>query len=540
NLMGCWRFDGNLFDSSGNDRNGTPQGDPQFGAGTYGDAVELDGDDYVTIDGYKGVLGTHAFSVTAWIKTSDTSQQQIIHWGNHADGQRFELRIQGNRLRVSHGGGNVQGDTTVTDGQWHHVAVTVIDNSTASSGDVTFYVDGQDDTRASSDPDGWDIVANATLDLTIGWRPTQQDRPFIGSMDDVTLYDKVLTPEEVVAIMNGEIGVFVPALASGPSPAHEEPDARRDAVLSWTPGDYVEGLSPKHRVFFSESLDDVSGGIGGVTQDANTYAAGILDFSKTYYWRVDEANAVSGWDQGDIWQFTVEPFAYSIPAAAIAATASSVHEVDTIPENTVDGSGLDADDLHSMEESEMWLSNEAGPEPAWIQYKFDKIYKLHEMWVWNHNSSFETSVGWGVREAIIEYSSDGSQWTRLGDTHEFVRAPGAAGYAHDTPVDFGGVGAKYVKITINSNWGGILTQYGLSEVRFLYIPVQAREPMPGSGATGVDLDLSLDWRPGRQADRHDVYLSTSKKDVAKGSADVTTVTESRYGPLSLDLGDTYY
>jgi len=540
NLVACWRFDGNLLDSAGNGRDGTPHGNPQYGAGVYGEALELDGDDYVTIDGYKGVLGTHAFSITAWIKTTNTAIEQIVHWGTHTDGQRVEFRINNNRLRISHGGGNVQGDTTLTDGQWHHVAVTVIDSATASSGDVTFYVDGQDDTRASSDPAGWDIVANATLDLTIGWRPTQQDRPFIGSMDDVTIYNKVLTPEEVVAIMNGEIKLPQPALASDPSPAHEEPDAPRDAVLSWTPGDYVAGLSPKHRVLFSERLDDVIGGVGGVTQDPNTYAPGILDFDKTYYWRVDEANSVSGWDQGDIWQFTVEPFAYPIASDNIKATASSVHEVDTGPENTINGSGLDADDLHSTEESGMWLSSRTGPQPTWIQYEFDKIYKLHEMWVWNHNSSFESAIGFGFRDVVIEYSTNGADWTQLDGVPEFARAAGAAGYAHDTTVDFKGVGAKYVKITANSNWGGFLAQYGLSEVRFLYIPVQARGPRPDTGATDLGLDLTLSWRPGREAARHDVYFSTSKKEVAKGTADVTTVTDASHGPLALDLGETYY
>jgi hypothetical protein len=62
-------------------------------------------------------------------------------------------------------------------------------------------------------------------------------------------------------------------------------------------------------------------------------------------------------------------------------------------------------------------------------------------------------------------------------------------YAHNTTIDFGGVGAKYVKLTANSNWEGLLNLYGLSEVRFLYIPVGAKNPSPASGATGVDLDV---------------------------------------------------
>jgi hypothetical protein len=52
---------------------------------------------------------------------------------------------------------------------------------------------------------------------------------------------------------------------------------------------------------------------------------------------------------------------------------------------------------------------------------------------------------------------------------EFARAPGRPGYAHNTTVSFGGVPAKYVKLTIEKNWGS-LPETGLSEVRFLYIP----------------------------------------------------------------------
>ena len=59
-------------------------------------------------------------------------------------------------------------------------------------------------------------------------------------------------------------------------------------------------------------------------------------------------------------------------------------------------------------------------------------------------------------------------------------------------MDFGGVVAKYVRLTINSNWGGMLAQYGLSEVRFLYLPVLPREPIPAVAQTGVATDAGSD------------------------------------------------
>ncbi len=90
---------------------------------------------------------------------------------------------------------------------------------------------------------------------------------------------------------NPENGATVQWTATGPT-------------LSWSPGDYVAG-PPKHKVFFSEKFDDVNEGIGGTEQDANSYGPVAVEFGKRYYWRVDEANSITGWDIGNVWRFTV-------------------------------------------------------------------------------------------------------------------------------------------------------------------------------------------------------------------------------------------
>ena len=103
------------------------------------------------------------------------------------------------------------------------------------------------------------------------------------------------------------------------------------------------------------------------------------------------------------------------------------------------------------------------------------------MWVWNSNQLIEGFLGFGAKDVTIEYSTDGATWTTLegragirqGDR---LRRPTRA----NTTVDFGGVTAKFVKLTINSNWGGMAPQTGLSEVRFFYVPVQAFESAAGS------------------------------------------------------------
>lgn len=329
--------------------------------------------------------------------------------------------------------------------------------------------------------------------------------------------------------------------ASGPYPPGEETDVPRDAVLSWMPGEYASTLNG-HMVYFSDVFDDVSNGVGGIAQSANSFTPSqLLEFGTTYYWRVDEVNGPPDYTvhQGDIWSFTAEPVAYPVDGLNIIATASDSFSPDTGPENTVNGSGLDADGLHSDQQTDMWMTGLSGPQPSWIQYEFDKVYKLHEMWVWNYNQNIEPLVGFGLKDVTIEYSSDGVGWTELAGVPEFTQALGMPGYAHDTTIDFGGAPAKYVRVTANDNWG-MLTQYGLSEVRFFYIPVRAREPKPDSGAMDVDMDVTLNFRAGREATEHDLYISTDEQAVIDGTASVTTMTETGHGPLQLDLGQTYY
>ncbi|MHC4173686.1 MAG: discoidin domain-containing protein [Planctomycetota bacterium] len=326
--------------------------------------------------------------------------------------------------------------------------------------------------------------------------------------------------------------------ATAPSPADGETEVSRDVVLSWKASILAAPING-HKVYFSGNIDDVTGGIGGITQSDTSYTPGRLDFGTTYYWRIDEVNNLnlkSPWI-GNVWRFTTELFAY--PVVNITATASSSKDASVGPENTINGSGLDDNDLHSREETDMWQS---GVEPlgAWIEYQFDRVYKLHQIWVWNSNRMIEPILGFGFKDVTIEYSTNGTDYTTLGTTHEFAQAPGAAGYAHNTTVDFGGAGAKYVRLTADSNWGGILNQYGLSEVRFFNIPVHARNPYPDSGATGVDADVVLGWRAGREAVTHDVYISTDEQAVIDGTAPVATVTEASHGPLALDLDTTHY
>ncbi|MGE5297013.1 MAG: discoidin domain-containing protein [Solirubrobacterales bacterium] len=362
-------------------------------------------------------------------------------------------------------------------------------------------------------------------------------------LDNFAFVAAALSDEEVAGLGAYRTqGIFgVAGLASQPAPADEATDVPCDSDLSWTPAETAQ----THDVYFGTNFDDVNeaaradarGVLVSQDQTEAVYDPGRLEFGQTYYWRIDEVNGAPDYTvfKGETWTFTVEPYGY--PITNVTATASS-SQAGMGPENTVNGSGLNANDEHSVDSAQMWSS--AGALPHWIQYEFDAVYKLHELWVWNSNQLVETFVGLGAKDVRIEYSNDGQTWAQLEGVPQFAKASGLPTYKANTTIDFGGVMAKFVKLTIETNWGGITSQTGLSEVRFFYVPVQAFQPDPADGADNVSIETGLSWRPGREATSHTVFLGVDEGAVANGSAPAQTVTEHSYTPESLDFATTYY
>ncbi len=287
--------------------------------------------------------------------------------------------------------------------------------------------------------------------------------------------------QDLLVLMEGMAG-REPVVPPGPnsvpsfSPHPFAVDVPCNSALSWTSPD----CAPTHDVYFATSWSaayDASRNFRPASvlvsqgQTATTYdPPGLLEFGKTYYWRVDEVIDPLGGRicKGRVMQFTAETEIKPIPS--VTATASSSSSDSTGPMKTVDGSGLDASDTHGTTQGTMWLSKK-GESAAWIQYEFDKAYQLAEMWVWNANQAIEaTSLAIGAKDVVVECSLDGTTWTALVPVLPFARATGKSGYAHNTVVNFPYEKAKYVRITITSNWGGKTVQYGLSEVRFYYLP----------------------------------------------------------------------
>ncbi|HPC97313.1 MAG TPA: hypothetical protein PLU87_20405, partial [Sedimentisphaerales bacterium] len=142
--------------------------------------------------------------------------------------------------------------------------------------------------------------------------------------------------------------------------------------------------------------------------------------------------------------------------------------------------------------------------------------------------------GFGIKDVTIEYSLDASEWTVLGDAR-FAQGTAKATYACNTVIDLGGIAAQYVRLVVKSGYG-VMGQYGLSEVRFMYIPAHARQPQPADGAPGVEPTATLSWRAGREAASHNVYLGTDPANLALTG----TVEAASFQPDDLVFGNVYY
>jgi len=536
-------LDGDAMDQSPFNNHGTAEGDPEFVAGMLDQGMMFDAsDDQIVVPSSASLDITGDITMSAWIKPGPnlTADWRTVLGKSPSSvlGQNqfsYDIRTDNSgvlRYSLYIGAWQFILGPTLSEDVWYHVT------GTYDGQEMILYLDGE---PIGTSPTSGQI--NVTADpVTIGNIVNAAGSGFneywSGVIDDVRIYNEAITQDQVGEVMLGRGPGVVVDLANNPLPENGAVDVLREVSLEWKPG-----LSAvKHDVYFGTALDDVDtadaanplGVLVSQGQTDTSYDAGVLEFGQTYYWRVDEVNGAPDNTvfKGNVWSFEVEPF--SIPVTNIIATASSSHDAEMVPTKTVDGSGLDALDQHSNQPQDMWLSGMGDPTPS-IQYEFDKAYKLHEMWVWNSNQSIESFVGLGAKDVVIEVSMDGTDWTQLEDVPPFAQAPGLAAYAHNTTIDLSGTTAQYVRLTINAGHG-ILPQYGLSEVRFLYIPTNAREPQPADAEVVGSADVVLNWRAGREAVSHEVYVGTDSTDLTL----VQTVDDNSAPIGPLDYGTTYY
>jgi hypothetical protein len=161
-------------------------------------ALKFDGklDTYVKLDAQKESQFdlTDAITVESWIKVDnfdkDKTWQTILSKGDSA--WRLSRNENSNTLHFALGDGKnaVNGKTNVNDGQWHHVAA-VYDGK-----DLSLYIDGKEDGTASVKTSGYSIPTN-NYPVLIGENAQSTGRNFNGQIDDVRIWDKAKTAEEI-------------------------------------------------------------------------------------------------------------------------------------------------------------------------------------------------------------------------------------------------------------------------------------------------------------------------------------------------------
>lgn len=214
-LVGYWTFDdiANAVDSGPNGYASTITGGvtatpDRFG--NVGKAYLFNGSTgVVTIPSTASALNLDDnFSISAWVKINSGATSHgmgVVKWGQLAPGERRSILIwSGNGSSTSNdpnkayfsgawAAANVAGssDLTADSNTWYHLAVTV-----DGSDNVKVYVNGQE--NGSGTP----TLNNFTFDgVTIGASlATGTNEYFDGALDDIGIYNRVLTPAEVLEI----------------------------------------------------------------------------------------------------------------------------------------------------------------------------------------------------------------------------------------------------------------------------------------------------------------------------------------------------
>ena len=182
-------------DTSGYGNHGTLYG-PTWADGYCGKALSFDGvDDYVEVP---GMLFSPKMTIEVWVKSTDTETRHYIYGSANTSGDGWGLE---NECHLSQLGGkyeffcktadveNFRVTGGIQDTEWHHI-VGVMDDK------AYLYLDGSLVNSVS-------ITGNIDFSAYFNWlrigRPTTSIRYMKGLIDEVRIYNRALTAEEIKA-----------------------------------------------------------------------------------------------------------------------------------------------------------------------------------------------------------------------------------------------------------------------------------------------------------------------------------------------------
>lgn len=213
NLISYWKLDessGNASDSVGGNTL-TNVGTATYSAGKINNGINLNGSSQYLDGGNVLNLTTGAWTFAAWIKVTTTGSYEFIG-GRSESGfsNDWYMRVTNtNKAEIQFRNGassnQVIGNITVADGNWHHVVG--LRNGT----NVLLYVDG------ILDASGTDNNYNCTnsFDFHIGADSAGAlNFKFNGQIDEVAVWNRALSADEVLQIANSGRGNTYPFTAT--------------------------------------------------------------------------------------------------------------------------------------------------------------------------------------------------------------------------------------------------------------------------------------------------------------------------------------
>jgi hypothetical protein len=207
-LVGRWKFDEGSGTKASDDTDSSNDG--TFSGGVTWSKTVFPGAAFtnaaaVHFDGVDGVMDLATFknfpaidgkkSLSAWINFSAlpaTGGRPVVGLGDSktSGGSRLKLGLKGGQIAVWKGDGTIMVGVNAVTGAWHHVVYTFDGNL------HHLYVDGQEKASGTTASD-----AGAITQGHIGSFGTEH---FSGDLDDLRLYNRVVTAAEVTALHAGQ------------------------------------------------------------------------------------------------------------------------------------------------------------------------------------------------------------------------------------------------------------------------------------------------------------------------------------------------
>ena len=203
-LVAWWKGEDNALDSIGS--NDGTENEVLYADGKVGLAFDFNGTSaYLAVQDSGGLEVKEAMTVAAWIYPRSTSLAGIVRklnqetngsYGIYILDQKLHFQINGNALDLT-------SSSSIPANQWTHVAATY----DRSAGEGKIYVNGiLDQSGAYSES-----VATSLEVLLIGKFGMDPAAYFDGLMDELQLYGKALTAEEIAALVSaGDAGTCSP------------------------------------------------------------------------------------------------------------------------------------------------------------------------------------------------------------------------------------------------------------------------------------------------------------------------------------------